>query len=445
MRYHPLNKKASIALTGFFLLMCANFAFIYLDFGYKIWVYVAINCCFFLAIVYAYRKWFSTSLKELTLVSRNVLGTKAGSTNNELELAIVAIHQLTEEKRKAIEFVNAIGKGALEADQSTYEITTSEGDDSLAAALQKMHAHLKEVAIKEKERAWVTDKLASFSEVFRANTDSLPELCNTIVSKLVKYLGANQASIFILNDEQEDKAYLEMTACYAFDRKKYLNKRIELGEGLLGQTFLEKETLYITDIPQGYTRITSGLGDSTPACLLIIPVKQNDEVLGMLEIASFKTFQPYHIEFVEKMSEGIAATIATTKIRERTSKLLYESQTQTQELKAQEEEMRQNMEELQATQEASHRMQEELREVEQSQREKIAELSQARQVMQEQEEKLKKSQEKAQARSLKFKEKMEQLDIALEGKNAEVKILTKQLQGLKEQFNLTEEDILKFK
>lgn len=445
MRYHPLNQKAFMALAGFFILICANFALLYLDSGYKIWIYVAINCCFFLAIIYAYRKWFSTSLKELTVVSRNVLGTKAGSTNNELGLAIEAIHQLTEEKKKAIDFVNAIGKGALEADQSTYDFIASEGDGSLAAALQKMHAHLKEIAVKEKERAWVTDKLASFSEVFRSSTDSLPELCSTIVSKLVKYLGANQASIFILNNEQENNRFLEMAACYAFDRKKHLTKRVELGEGLLGQTFLEKETLYITDIPQGYTRITSGLGDGTPSCLLIIPVKQNDEVLGMLEIASFKTFQPYHIEFVEKMSEGVAATIATTKIRERTSKLLHESQTQTQELKAQEEEMRQNMEELQATQEASHRMQEELRGIEQSQREKIAELSQARQIMQEQEEKLKQSQEKAQARSLKFKEKMEQLDIALEGKNAEVKILTKQLQGIKEQFNLTEEDILKLK
>ena len=444
MKRYSIDKKASAFLIGFSILCCCNFLILYLQPAYGLWMFAVVNLLFCFTAIYAYRSFFSPLLSILRELGKKI-GGEPPEHQDELRLAVEAINKLTAEKEKAIEFVTSIARGDITTNHLDHSISTLK-EDSLGIALLSMRDQLKEVAEKEKERNWVTEKLASFSEIFRTNTESLPELCNTIISRLVNYLGANQATIFILNDENEDEApFLEMVACYAYDRRKYMSKRIELGMGLLGQTFLEKETLYMTDLPQNYTTITSGLGGSTPGCLLIVPVKHNEEVLGMLEIASFKEMQPYHIEFIEKVSEGIASAISTTKIREHTSRLLEESQIQTQELKAQEEEMRQNMEELQATQEASFRMQEELRLNEAKNLEKIEELSQARLTMQEQEAKLKASQEKAQARSLKFKAKMEQLDIEIEGKNAQIKMLLKQLEGLKEKFQLTEEDILNYK
>jgi PAS domain S-box-containing protein len=150
-----------------------------------------------------------------------------------------------------------------------------------------------------------------------------------------------------------------MKACYAWDKKKFLNQQIHKGEGLAGQAWQEGDIVYLTEVPQNYIRITSGLGDSNPTSVLIVPLKVNDEVYGVVEIASFGEFQDFEKEFVQKVAESIASTISSVKINARTQRLLEESQEMTEQMRAQEEEMRQNMEELQATQEEMQRSQSE--------------------------------------------------------------------------------------
>jgi GAF domain-containing protein len=435
MKHYSVNKKTSV-LAGAFLLQ-ASLACILCWYypNHSLGILALLNTAFILFSLYSYRSWFTVSLRKLAVLNKQVLAGKG--RGDELQQAVQSIEKLFKENESAIEFIDAIGRGDLNA--QVVQISDDTENNALSRALLKMRDQLQEVAAKERERSWVSENLASFTDILRSTSTDLPELCNTILAKLVKALGVNQGGLFVLNDEEEDRHFLELVACYAYDRRKYQQKHVEIGEGLLGQTFLEKESVYMNDIPDGYTHITSGLGERTASCLLIIPIKQNDEVLGMLELAAFRELQPYQIEFVEKISQSVAAVISATKTRRQTKLLLEESQRQTEELRAQEEEMRQNMEELQATQEASMRMQEELRQIELQQREKIEELSQARLIMEEQEAKLKASQEKAQKRSLMFKEKMEILDFEIEGKNAQIKTLTKQLNELKARYNISEE------
>jgi PAS domain S-box-containing protein len=148
-----------------------------------------------------------------------------------------------------------------------------------------------------------------------------------------------------------------MKACYAWDKKKFLNHKIYRGEGLAGQAWQEGDMVYLTEIPQNYIKIASGLGDANPTSVLIVPLKVNDQIFGVVELASFNAFQDFEKEFVQKIAETIASTISTVKINARTQRLLEESQEMTEQMRAQEEEMRQNMEELQATQEEMQRSQ----------------------------------------------------------------------------------------
>lgn len=228
----------------------------------------------------------------------------------------------------------------------------NEQNDSLQAKQQEMTQNmqkLEEAQEEERKRNWASEGLARFSTLTREH-DNLSELGDALVKTLSQYMNANQAGFYVVNEEGNDK-YIELIACYAYDRKKFEEKRIEVGQGLIGQSYLENEYIHLTEIPQDYINITSGLGDAPPDNLIIVPLKANEQAVGFFEVASFHPFKEYQIEWLHDLGENIAATIRNSRVNEQTRKLLEDSRTQAEMLKSQEEEMRQNMEELAATQE----------------------------------------------------------------------------------------------
>lgn len=132
---------------------------------------------------------------------------------------------------------------------------------------------------------------------------------------------------------------------------------------MVGTCAAEKEIVHITEIPQDYIEVTSGLGGSNPNTLILVPLKIDQEVLGVIEVASFNKFRPYEIEFLQKLSESVASTIRSVKVNAKTSELLEKSQEQAEMMAAQEEEMRQNMEEMQTTQEEMKRKEDILKQI----------------------------------------------------------------------------------
>jgi methyl-accepting chemotaxis protein len=233
-------------------------------------------------------------------------------------------------------------------------------EDELGKSLVEMSTNLKTAEIEDRKRSWAMMGLSKLSEIIRLSNNDLTELSYELVLFLVKYLEANQGGLFVINDSNPDHRYLELLSCYAFERRKYLDKRIELDEGLLGQAIQENDLIYLTEIPDDYVKITSGLGTSTPKSLIIVPLKTESAVIGAIEIASFKTFDAHEREFLSKASESIAASLISSRINDNTSKLLHESQQLTEQLKQQEEEVRQNLEEMQATQEEMVRKEHEI-------------------------------------------------------------------------------------
>ncbi|MEQ9660046.1 GAF domain-containing protein [Fulvivirga sp.] len=147
-----------------------------------------------------------------------------------------------------------------------------------------------------------------------------------------------------------------------------------MGTGLVGECYKEKVIKYIEDLPADYLKIESGLGQSSPAALLLMPLKYEDVIVGVMELASFNQIPEYRREFLEQFSERLTTTINTTLLSEQTKKLLEESKIKEEELKVREEELQQNLEEMQAINEDRDRRTEELESEIAKLKEQIAEL-----------------------------------------------------------------------
>ena len=247
--------------------------------------------------------------------------------------------------QRNIGFAEEISKGNLYIDYHK-----DDSEDELGTALLNMQHNLIQAAEREKQEKFINNGIARLSDVLRNHLNQLDTLSDKVVQEIVRYLQLNQAGLYLV-EEEEGRKIMRLTACYAYNRKKYLEQEIEVGEGLVGQAYLEREAIFMTDIPQGYTRISSGLGEATARCLLIVPLINNEEVVGVLEVAALQVLPPNYIEFLKKASESIASTILSARINYKTNRLLVQAQEQTEQMRAQEEEMRQNMEELEATQE----------------------------------------------------------------------------------------------
>ncbi|GJM60868.1 GAF domain-containing protein [Persicobacter diffluens] len=219
---------------------------------------------------------------------------------------------------------------------------------------------IKEQKAIDEKRQWITQGVSAIDQLLRTNEKD-DALQDQIIREIVNYAGAIQGGLYSVEGESED-LHLQLTACYAYNRKKYHEQKIEIGEGLVGQCYLEQETIYLTEVPENYISITSGLGEANPNCILIMPLKYNEEIVGVIELAAFQVMDEYHMEYLQKASHSVASYLINNKINARTQLLLEESQLATEQLRAQEEEMRQNMEELHATHEQITRMQDEQKE-----------------------------------------------------------------------------------
>ncbi len=241
-------------------------------------------------------------------------------------------------------------------DQDDFTLEFQDSDDEIINTLTRFRDNLKRKNDLELQRAWTNEGLATFSDLLRIDTDDIPSFCQNILTHLLQYVGMNQGGVFVLNEEG-DEPYLELAACYAWDRKRYVNKKILRGESLAGQCWIEEEKIYMTNVPEDYITITSGLGKSLPRVAIILPLKTKEKVMGVIELASFKPLEPFHIEFLEKISESMASVLQSLMVTTQIRSLLQQTQEQAENLQAQEEEMRQSMEEMQATQEAADRSQ----------------------------------------------------------------------------------------
>ena len=341
----------------------------YFSFGFYILTIIML-----ITLISFISKFIVKPLKKITIILKQLsegelMEIDKDDRTDEIGQVKNSIYLLNKMISQATLFSKKIGEGEFGE-----EYVLAGKNDLLGKSIIEMRDKLKSIADESSIRRWKNNGFTQFNNLLRFNDEEIDEVLQRILSEIVKYVSANQAAFFIVQEDGNEHI-LNLTATYAMGRNKYITKKIHKGEGLIGQCWLEKETIYLKELPEGHFEITSGLGFSEPKTLLILPLNHNEEVCGILEIA-FLEDMPIHIkEFLEELTTDIAATILRIKINNRTKKLLQQAQSQAEELRAQEEEMRQNQEELNATQEEMIRQKTEMEKELISLREQLEKMS----------------------------------------------------------------------
>lgn len=334
-------------------------------------IYVALAGLIILALIIALlAKNITRPIKQLTSVMDKIsLGSVSDdqkldiNTGDEVNEMALALNKYIDGYTQKTHFASRIGDGELD---EKLELLSEE--DILGKSLLQMRDNLKKARLEEEKRKeedkkhrWTNEGIAKFADILRQNNDNIKKLSFELMRNLIDYLEVSQGALFVIEEEEEGDTYYEAKSTIAFNRRQYNKTRFKIGEDIIGRCAHERKTIYLREIPENFIKITSGMGEATPNTLLVVPAILNDKVYAIMELASFKALENFEIEFVEKIGESVASTIANVKVSERTQALLKESQHQQEELGSQEEEMRQNLEELQTTQEEAAKREFELR------------------------------------------------------------------------------------
>ena len=291
-----------------------------------------------LIILIAVRNWVVAPLKQIDL-SLKILALGNLDASNKIlvrgedEIARItsSVNTISDKMYQAKEYIASVEKGNW-----SQKFKASDADDELGQALVKMRNSLQYLEdeqlqrqIEDEKQNWVTRGLAQFSELIYKNADDTTQLAEVIIKNLVRYLHAVQGGFFIIVDEDKEDLHLDLIAAYAYDRRKFMEKRVGMQEGFVGMCALEKQTIYKTDIPKNYFAITSGLGKGAPTAILLVPLKVADKVFGVIEVATFESFNQFQIEFAEKIADSLGASLANLKARWQTNQALEQMQEQT--------------------------------------------------------------------------------------------------------------------
>lgn len=199
----------------------------------------------------------------------------------------------------------------------------------------------------EENQTWTAHGLAKFSSLFRETEDNLKDLSTLLMKELVNYTEADVGALFITRNEESDKELsLEISGSYAFDREKEIHRSFRFGEGLVGRAALEKELIYVSDLPPDYMKIRSGLGEDEPSSILLVPVLLDQQVMGVMELASLGELPPYQIEFIRQLADALATTLAKVKANLQNRSLFEQTKKQAEALSSQEKVFKENMVQL---------------------------------------------------------------------------------------------------
>ena len=246
---------------------------------------------------------------------------------------------LTTQVRSIAEVVTAVTKGDL---TRSIQVEALGEVSALKDLINEMIRNLRETTHRNAEQDWLKTNLARFTRILQGERD-LVRVARSLLSELAPVVSAQHAVFYVRTGETE--TYKLLTS-YGFMERKNISTEWAVGEGLIGTCAFEKQRILLTNVPENYVQITSGLGQGTPLNIIVLPILFEGEVKAVMELASFKLFTPIDQQFLEQLTEGIGIVLNTIEASSRTEELLKQSQALAQELKSGQFELRQTNEEL---------------------------------------------------------------------------------------------------
>src|SRR5205814_4861988 len=166
---------------------------------------------------------------------------------------------------------------------------------------------------------WLKTNVAKFTSMVQGQRDLLT-VSKLVLSELAPLVNAQQG-IFYINEPVEGQPLMKLFASYAYRERRSVASQFKAGEGLVGQCALEKERILLTDVPNDYIKISSGLGESTPVSIVVLPVLFEGEVKAVIELASFHRFSEIHLKFLDQLTESMGIVLNTIAATMRTEEL----------------------------------------------------------------------------------------------------------------------------
>lgn len=216
-------------------------------------------------------------------------------------------------------------------------------NDMIGNMLVNLRDHLKDIKQKEDQQHWITVGNSSISELL-LSTHKLERLCNKVTREISVYVNAVNATLYLLDDDSE--GLLSIQSCYAGSKRHYTEQTIAVGEGQVGEVARTGKNKLITDIPEDYEYLASGLGESRPVNIFILPIKSKATILGVIEVSTFHEITPHEKIFIEGVVENLGLTVESSKSAQKTKELLKETQLYNKMMKEKEEQLRENVNKL---------------------------------------------------------------------------------------------------
>ncbi|MFZ5478238.1 MAG: HAMP domain-containing protein [Myxococcota bacterium] len=270
------------------------------------------------------------------------------------------VNQLAGNLTNQVRAISSVATAVAQGDLTRTVTVEAAGEVAeLKDNVNRMIDTLKETTRKNIDQDWLKSNLARFVRMLQGQRDLLT-VANMVLSELAPLVSAQHGLFYIAEGEGRDTV-LRLLASYAFTERKRLANRFALGEGIVGQAALERKRILVTEVPNEYVEVTSGLGSAAPRNIVVLPVVYEGDVKAVVELGSFARFSDVNLTFLEQLTESIGIVLQTIAATSRTEELLRRSQALTAELQARQQELTESNVRLEAQTAALRQSQEQLK------------------------------------------------------------------------------------